>query len=181
MWRPFSDSARTARTEQLPLIHPALASTLLFTLVATPGCNSQGSGAGTLKELEKDVVSAVAARDLHGAQSVFLDASAYIKACPDKFNKRSEARFKQKVANGRRRFATQFHRCEAMAASGSITVQRRRGGMKLRQVKGCGESAWEYDDVTLDVTVAGRNRRITIDGIMGINGRYYVVERISCR
>jgi len=155
------------------------ASRLLLLILLLSACSTE-PGAESTKKLETGLMEALRSGDLPSAQRYFLDGQAYLKACPDRFDKAGKERVLRQVANGKRRFARFFNDCRTKL-TGEVTINKRSGGQKRRQVAGCGEGVWEHYDLTMDVDVEGRQRTVKIDGIMGIGGRYYVVERLVCR
>lgn len=149
-------------------------------LVISAGCSGRHAGAESMKELQTELIESVEDGDLKAAQDMFLDGDELIKACPDKFRKLDTGRFKRKLANGKRRFARHFDQC-THKLDGDIVVNKRSGGEKRRQMVGCGEQVWEYSNIVLQVEADGRRSKVVIDGIVGIEGRYYVVERLACK
>lgn len=170
------------RPPRSPWFWPSVAlPALLLSLAVSTGCSeSNQRGAPSLKHLETGVVEALSKGDLQGAQRFFLDGDRFVAGCPERFRDDRDQGFKRKLANGLRRFAKGFAACRAKL-SGSLEVLRRDGGYKKRQVQGCGEGVWEYADLDLSVSSGGRTVLVSVDGIIGIDGRYYVAERVNCR
>ncbi len=157
-------------------------STVLLTVIMiSVGCTSEEpAGAKSLTVLQDRLLAAAASGDEASAARFYLDAGAYIAACPARFadDDTERADFVRRHANGRRRFMRFFADCRGKLAGG-VDVLMRTGGRKRRQARGCGEHVWEYYDVALEV--GGARQAVTIDGIVGIGGRYFVVERLLCR
>ena len=149
-------------------------------LLFLSGCPDLGPGADSMKSLESGLLDAIEAGDLHNAQDYFLDGQLLIEQCPSRFDTENEATFLRKLANGKRRFARYFSQCGARTTE-ELVIERRSGGRKLRQMEGCGEGVWEYGDLRLDVSSGGRRFSVLMDGILGIDGRYFIVERVRCR
>lgn len=163
-----------------PRSHFLFVIALIGALLLVGGCTDSEPGASSLKELEKGLIAALHAGDLQKAQRFFLDGEELIGKCPERFRSRSKASFLQRLANGRRRFANFFRQCRTKL-DGEVTVTRRSGGRKRRQMAGCGEDVWEYGDLVIEGRSGGRHVTITVDGILGVSGRYYIVERVRCQ
>jgi len=152
---------------------------LAFGLLALGGCKAD-SGAASTHELQSAVVEALVDADLQAAGTLYLDGNRFLAECRERVPKEAQHAFERKLASGRRRFERAFGACSARL-KGELKVVKRRGGKKRRQAPGCTEQVWEYEDIELDVRASGRRTTVVIDGIVGIDGRYYIVERIHCR
>ena len=155
---------------------------VMLVFVTMAGGCSEGSqrGASSLRKLEAGVVDALEEGSLQAGQRFFLDGARFESLCEERFRTRNKRDFRRKLANSMRRFARHFEAC-GQRLGGDVEVLRRDGGYKRRQMDGCAESVWEYADLDLTVRSNGRTHRVSIEGILGIEGRYYLVERVRCR
>lgn len=153
---------------------------LVVALLSLASCGFEPR-ADNPRELARELVAALERADVARATAFFLDADAYIAECPDRFaDQYAIGRFRRKHANGRARFVRSFETCMTLV-EGPVMPTKRWGGEKRRNAAGCSEGVWEYADVVWEVEAASGPRRIKVDGIVGIGGRAYVVERLACR
>ncbi len=158
---------------------PQTISRLLPILMLLGTACTASPGADSMQELRQRAIDAIQSGDYEAALGTMLVAEPFVKHCRTRIGGDEET-YRQRLANNHKRLARYFEQCAAML-DGAIDVTQVRGGQRRKQAPGCDNNVWQYSDIVLKVKTSERLATIRLDGILAIEGRFYIVERIACR
>jgi hypothetical protein len=151
---------------------------VVFAIVSATG--ESAAGADTIRDLESGIVDALLNGDGDALGHYLVDADTFIEACPTRFKSMRPDDFKRRLANNRRRLLRRLSECSTKLGT-TGERERRSGGLKRQQLHGCSESVWQFTDVTVEVMSEGRRVEVTLSGVVGVAGRYFVLDQVRCR